>query len=312
MTAVDHQARQAARTIVQRIGHPKSQTVHVLFTPDKENLAAILIEELRQHGLAGQSMRVSGTAGLDTTAVAEILRCADGHAGYIVLLSYQYAGAVFTGLGRPDRGLKKHGKHLFCDWFIPTPALIRTHAIDVEEHDAFRRKLLRAVSGASCVQITTRRGTDLMVLPRRWNQDWGEMFTAPIEGLAEGTVVVDGAVYGGPAKTPFTLRLKAGRIANLAQLDREDEQQRTLHSDLTRDSQASVLAELGLGINTGADRGGSIMEAEQARGTCHVGFGHNLAYGGQNASAFHGDVVLMQPSIVADGRVICRDGVYEL
>lgn len=312
MTVLDAALKQAAHNVVQRIGHPKSQIVHVLYTPDKEVLVGAVVDELRQRGLTGQQMRVSGANGLDSTAVTEILRCADGHAGYIVLLSGRYAAQVFSGLGRPDRGLKSHNHHLFCDWFIPTPALIRTHAIDLAENDAFRRSLAAALAGATHIRITSRRGTDLTIHPRHWIRSWGELFTAPVEGITDGDLVVDGAVYDGPAKAPFTLKLRAGRVCNLGQLDPEDEQQNMLRADLSRDSQACVMAEFGLGINIGADGHGGLMEAEQSRGTCHVGFGHNLAYGGKNASAFHGDVVIMEPSIVVDGRLICRDGVYDL
>ena len=52
------------------------------------------------------------------------------------------------------------------------------------------------------------------------------------------------------------------------------------------------------------------MESEQARGTCHFGFGHNIEYGGQNASSYHFDLVVRRPTIASDGVAICRDGQF--
>ncbi len=99
-------------------------------------------------------------------------------------------------------------------------------------------------------------------------------------------------------------------MANVAALDPHDRQLGLLRSDLTQDEGAAVLAELGIGINLGADPHATVMEAEQARGTCHFGFAHNVPYGGENRSAFHGDVGVLAPSITAGGRVICQGGTY--
>jgi len=108
---------------------------------------------------------------------------------------------------------------------------------------------------------------------------------------------VDGCAYSGPPKKPFRLVVEDGRVVNLAELDKEDDQQAMVLTDLTRDENAAILAEFGVGINAGAVPYADAMEAEQARGTCHFGFGHNLEYGGNNSSVYHFDLVVRNPII---------------
>jgi len=52
------------------------------------------------------------------------------------------------------------------------------------------------------------------------------------------------------------------------------------------------VAEIGVGVNGGAQVSGIIMEDEAVRGTCHVCFGDNARYGGQNATDWHGGTVV--------------------
>ena len=72
----------------------------------------------------------------------------------------------------------------------------------------------------------------------------------------------------------------------------------------------SVLAEFGIGINPGARVDADVMESEQARGTCHFGFGHNVGFGGQNRSEVHVDLVVLQPTIEVNGKILCEAGKY--
>ena len=51
------------------------------------------------------------------------------------------------------------------------------------------------------------------------------------------------------------------------------------------------------------------MESEQARGTCHFGFGMNLNYGGKIKSKKHFDLVILNPTIIVNQKLICADGI---
>jgi len=52
-----------------------------------------------------------------------------------------------------------------------------------------------------------------------------------------------------------------------------------------------------------------VKEIESAYGTCHLGFGRNIALGGNYEANGHFDVVMLKPTIYADNRMIMEDGV---
>ncbi|NLM97955.1 MAG: hypothetical protein GX175_10190 [Halanaerobiaceae bacterium] len=53
-----------------------------------------------------------------------------------------------------------------------------------------------------------------------------------------------------------------------------------------------------------------MKEVECDRGTCHSGFGHSIEYGGINRSSYYFGLVIKEPPIIADGKLICRSGEY--
>lgn len=188
---------------------------------------------------------------------------------------------------------------------------------DPAKWEPLRRLMLKALTdmpGGNQLQmeVTAPAGTRVTLVPRRWNDSGGEVFTAPVEGMASGVIVVDGCAYSGPPKEPFALKLKGGQVTNLDELEKTDDQQRMVFDDLTRDQNARVFAEFGIGVNPEADPDSDLMEAEQARGTCHFGFGHNVEYGGANVSSYHFDVVVRRPTIKLGDRVIIREGVLAI
>ena len=95
-------------------------------------------------------------------------------------------------------------------------------------------------------------------------------------------------------------------------MDKTDKQQSWVYNDLTKDENANVLAEFGIGTSINSKWDSQMMESEQARGTVHFGFGSNTMFkGGQNESCQHTDYIIVKPTIVVDGKCICRDGIYQ-
>ncbi len=316
--------RLAAANIAVAIGKPRSGSALVVCSPVKKSLAEEVCRELLAVGVSPSLLDLGDASpGHDPESVKARVRQVASSWGVAVLASWRDAEFVFDVVGRPDRGIKLPQEHLYCDFCLSLPGLVRTTGVDLAEVSRFSDCVIRALAGASDgIRVTTSAGTDMTVVPRRWNRASGEVFTAPVEGIASGTIVVDGCAYGGPPKSPFTLRIERGRVVNLNELDREDEQQGMAFTDLTRDGNAAMLAEFGIGVNPGARRDADLMEAEQARGTCHFDFGHNIEYGGANTSCYHFGFVILCPTIAADetdagtrtiaspARVIARDGRF--
>src|SRR6476469_6311371 len=107
--------------------------------------------------------------------------------------------------------------------------LTRLMSADLEELRRRGWAIVSALNSGSEVRITCRRGSDLRLgldgrlgivdageLANRrafGNLPCGEGFIAPLEGTAEGTLVVDGSIAGvGLLETPTALRIREGHL----------------------------------------------------------------------------------------------------
>ncbi|MBW4083653.1 hypothetical protein [Paenibacillus sp. S150] len=186
----------------------------------------------------------------------------------------------------------------------------RTLGADYPELKQFKNWLLTHVKGAREINIITASGTDITLYPRNWLETDGEVFCTPFESRTKGKIFVDACAYWAPPKIPFTLWIDGGRVVKTREIETEDPQHQNVFQDLHRDINSNVVAEFGIGINPNALWNEQLMESEQARGTCHFGFGHNKNYGGAIESTYHFDLVIQKPTIVINGDVICNEGVF--
>ncbi len=192
------------------------------------------------------------------------------------------------------------------------------------------KRLMEAFKGAHRVRITTNEGTDMTldISGRDFDTDaWitpgtmgnlpaGEIWCAPIEDAANGKIVVNGSIGDlGNVKEILTITVKNGKIANL---DSKDEELVARVKELTSvDDLASVIGELGIGLNPKARLTGNLLEDEKAGGTAHIAFGRNDDMpGGKNTSKTHRDFLFYRPTfdveyengnrsiLIKDGKVI--------
>ncbi len=177
------------------------------------------------------------------------------------------------------------------------------------------------LNGASEARITCRHGSDLRLglegrlsivdageLGNRGafgNLPCGEAFIAPVEGTAEGTLVVDGSIAGiGLIDTPVSLTVRDGHLAETTGNDGA-----TLMELLsTHGHDGTNVAELGIGTNEEALLTGNILEDEKILGTCHVAFGASAAIGGTVQVPVHLDCVVLEPTVEVDGETVVRGG----
>jgi leucyl aminopeptidase (aminopeptidase T) len=137
------------------------------------------------------------------------------------------------------------------------------------------------------------------------NLPCGEGFIAPLEGISEGTLVVDGSIASiGLLSEPVTVSISDGHLteasgeagAKLAQLLNE------------HGPEGTNVAELGIGTNEKAILTGEVLEDEKILGTAHVAFGASAAIGGTVQVPVHLDCVITRPTVEVDGTAIVRDG----
>ncbi|MBK8987332.1 MAG: aminopeptidase [Chloroflexi bacterium] len=143
----------------------------------------------------------------------------------------------------------------------------------------------------------------------------GETYIAPPEGLAEGSIVINGSIpgYTIPPGEEIILRFHQGRLVRWTPAG-SPAVQHLLNTQiewarLQGDENWDNLAEVGLGANPRVQTlTGIPLLDEKKYGSIHIALGDNVDMGGQVASRIHCDMVALSPEVVVDGRVIIKDG----
>mgnify|MGYP001566748088 CR=1 FL=1 len=196
--------------------------------------------------------------------------------------------------------------------------------ISFNEINTINEKLIKKLKNKNKIKITTKKGTNIEFYTkgRKWigddgiytkkgafgNLPAGEVFTAPLEGKTNGTIVVDASV-GGIGKVDKNIRIdvKNGFIVNMQGGKVVNQFKKSLKNKLYKN-----VAELGIGTNYKARITGNVLEDEKVAGTCHIAFGNNKHFGGKVDVPFHVDVVIKKPTIYADGILVMKDGNVKL
>lgn len=190
--------------------------------------------------------------------------------------------------------------------------------VDYASMQADARRLMQALAGARTAHLTGPAGTDLRLgIERRdfqtdvvinrgaWgNLPAGEVWCGPEETKAHGVLVCDGSIGDlGQVPSPVRLTVADGRIREITCMDRAFEAR--VRELTSLDDEASVVGELGIGLNPGARVTGELLEDEKAFRTAHVAFGNNESMpGGMNRSRTHRDFLVRLPTL----RVLFLDG----
>lgn len=185
-------------------------------------------------------------------------------------------------------------------------------AMDVDWKELARRTkaVARVVNRAEAVELTTPNGTEIAFSMRGrkaisdtglltragsfGNLPAGEVYLAPLEGTAEGAMVLEWAPTRELA-SPITLTVREGFVQEVSG---EDPFRDYLVSRLAERKENGNIAELGIGTNDRATRPDNILESEKILGTVHVALGDNSSFGGRVKTPFHQDFVLFKPSVV--------------
>ncbi|MDX6588169.1 MAG: hypothetical protein QOI31_2642 [Solirubrobacterales bacterium] len=141
------------------------------------------------------------------------------------------------------------------------------------------------------------------------NLPCGEGFISPLHNEGEGTLVVDGTVGSlGIGPEPTTLTIEGGSLTDAS----GDTGARFLELLRGAGEGGTCLAELGIGTNECATLIGNLIEDEKILGTCHVAFGASAGIGGEIQVPIHEDIVVMKPTVEADGRALITDGELQV
>src|SRR5262249_22759822 len=134
----------------------------------------------------------------------------------------------------------------------------------------------------------------------------GEAYIAPIEHIAEGSVVINGSFPGAdlPADKEVVLTFERGRLkleaCSFPQNGAGAYCKKLISSALAHDP-AVHIGELGIGLNPGIQSvAGLTILDEKVCGTAHIAIGANAVFGGQISAPYHVDMVFYPISIALD------------
>lgn len=133
----------------------------------------------------------------------------------------------------------------------------------------------------------------------------GEAYIAPLEGTANGTMIIDGSMVNvGKLNSPLYVKITEGKLTEIKGEDKDKV------SILLENDRNSTLGELGIGTNQAARLTGVILEDEKIYGTVHIAFGTNTSFGGVNKADCHLDGVILEPTLYLDDKLIIEKGKF--
>lgn len=186
-------------------------------------------------------------------------------------------------------------------------------------------KLARILEGKKEIKVTTELGTNINAsmegsriiieagfATKPGNSaafSDGEVSFTPVEGTANGVVVVDGpiALIGKPSK-PLKLIVENGRVTQII----GNAEAEKLVEMISKVENLDNFAEFGFGVNSKARLNGFWQEEKKALGTMHIALGDNIYYGGRVKCDVHMDMVIYKPTVVIDGKIIIKKGKLKI
>jgi aminopeptidase len=202
--------------------------------------------------------------------------------------------------------------------------MIRCMNADYNQIAARTFRLCGMLEKTESIRVTAPAGTDI-VMPIKgrkahassglfrekglWgNLPTGESYLAPLEGLSNGVVVVDGSMAGvGMIKNPIRIVVNDGYATEITGGDEAGRLRKLLEP---HGKDAYTVAEFGMGTNDQAILTGNIIEDEKVMGTIHIAFGDNKSMGGTVRVASHLDGLIKRPTVWFDGTMIMKDGNF--
>ena len=186
----------------------------------------------------------------------------------------------------------------------------------------------RMVNKAETIEMTTSNGSSLIVSKKGrkaladtgiltnpgafGNLPAGEVFFAPLEGSAQGVLVLEWAPTRQLNKA-VTLLIKEGLVQEVSG---DDPYAAVLRAKLAERPENRNIAEVGIGTNSMAKRPDNILESEKILGTIHIALGDNSSFGGKISTPFHQDFVFFRPTVTLAGKdssriCLLKKGIFQ-
>ena len=165
------------------------------------------------------------------------------------------------------------------------------------------------------MNIEGRRGNSLtcLVAPGQFSPVPNiEANVSPLEESTKGKLIVNASIPYieiGILDEPIEIDIKDGFIKSI----RGGKQAKKLQDNLDSFNDPLVfnIAELGIGLNPHSRLTGTMLDDEGVLRTAHIGIGTNITLGGNTKASCHYDLLLWDPTIKIDGKIVIRQGELE-
>ena len=254
-------------------------------------LAPLLKKELPDSGIKEAEEVLRSAKSESVNAVIALSNYSTSHTRFRDFLT-RICGCRYASMPLFDVSMFEGSMHV--DWKALAK---RTHALET------------IVNTAEYVEIATPNGThirlskrgrralsDTGVLTKKGsfgNLPAGEVFLAPLEGTAEGKLVLQWAPTR-ELEEPVTLTINNGVVVDVTGNEPFVDY---LKFKLAEREANRNIAELGIGTNPMAKRPDNILESEKILGTIHIALGDNSSFGGKVKTPFHQDFVFFKPTL---------------
>lgn len=194
---------------------------------------------------------------------------------------------------------------------------------DYDEVMRLSKKIAQKMDDSKEVRITSELGTDLRfsiegrpsfplcgiiedIRPIAAFPD-GEVAVAPVEGKANGKIVIDGTIHHvGKITTPVEFMIENGTVTQILGGEEADRLRHFLQEK--GDENSLNLAEFAFGTNRNARLGDNPQESKKMLGTIHVAIGDNRTLAGNTYSKTHLDCLVLKPSVWLDDELVVKNG----
>lgn len=199
--------------------------------------------------------------------------------------------------------------------------------VDFHKQSMKAEKIGQILSSGSSVRVITDKGTNIQfsIAGRDAIVESGisdkpgmvnsppdiECSIAPLEGTAKGKIVIDGSIVLpglGPLKEEVSLCILGGFVKEI-----EGSEKAILFKNILKSAQEKEvynIGEFGIGLNPKCKICGSMLEDEGVYGTIHFGIGDNHTMGGCVEASMHTDVVVKNPTVFIDEKMVIKSGKH--
>ncbi|MBI5642869.1 MAG: peptidase [Deltaproteobacteria bacterium] len=282
------------------MGHGKEPPARVWMAAFGEKA----VSELVNKGLLEKILRKEATVEELNTAEKIIISSGSSPHAVIALSNYSTSHTRFRDLLTRCMGARYASMPLF-----EKPMLEGAMTADWKKVEQRTDRLVRMMSCGDMVYVTSHNGSSLSfsmkgrdVKPDTGilteagsfgNLPAGEAFLAPVEGTAEGLLVLE---WGPEEKfrEPVCLEIKEGMVIDVTG---KEEYALILKDKIRENPLIGNIAELGIGTNDKATRPDNILETEKILGTVHIALGDNSSFGGKVSVPFHQDFIFFYPTL---------------